>query len=79
MLCDHLERPVLVDGETVVSLAGQHVGGGQAGDVRVQRIGGLEHECCPPRAAEREEEALQDLVRAVRAEHLTRAHAVMVC
>ena len=54
------------------------LGPGDPRDVRVQRVGRLEHQGAATRPPEGQEQALQHLVRAVGAEHLVRRDAVQV-
>jgi hypothetical protein len=57
-----------VDREVGRALPYDHRGPGDASDVRVQRVRGLEHRRRPPGTAEGEQHRLQHLVRAVGAE-----------
>ena len=77
-LCDEAGGVVGVDHEVVVARALDDLGGGDAGDVRVQRVRGLEEQGAPARAAEGEQERLQDLVGAVGAEDLVGRHLVQI-
>ena len=57
-----------IDGEVGATLPHHDLGAGDAGDVRVQRVRGLEHRRAPSGAAVGEQERLQHLVRPVGAE-----------
>ncbi len=50
------------------AFADHHLGAGAAGDLRVQRVGRLEHQRPPTRTAVGEQQRLQDLVAAVAAQ-----------
>ena len=67
-----------VDAEVVVAGSGHDRRPGEARDVRVERVGRLEHRRPPPRAAEREQEGLEHLVGAVGAEDLVGVDAVQL-
>ena len=57
-----------IDREVGASLPHHHLGAGDPGDVRVQRVRGLEHRGAPPGAAVGEQQRLQHLVGTVGAE-----------
>ena len=66
-----------IEGEVVGSLADRDFGAGDAGDVAVQRVGGLEHRRGAPGAAVREAHGLEHLVGAVGGEDLLGRNPVM--
>ncbi len=68
MLGEELAGRRGVDSEVGGALPHDNRGPGDAGDVRMQRVRRLEHRGRPPRPAEREEQRLEHLVRAVGAE-----------
>jgi hypothetical protein len=75
-LAQHTAHLVEVEGEVGGPLALDHRGPGDAGDVGVQGVGGLERGDVPARAAVGEQQRLQHLVGAVGGEDLLGPHAV---
>ena len=65
---DQVAGGVGIDREVGPTLPHHDLGAGDAGDVRVQRVRGLEHRRAPSGAAVGEQERLQHLVRSVGAE-----------
>ena len=76
--CDEARGVVGVDLEVVVSVAFDDRGAGDAGDVAVERVGGLEQQGAAARPAEGEQQRLQDLVGAVGTEDLVGGDVVEV-